>query len=136
MNRGRPGHPLLQGPIGYGEPCQAGDVILGFVFFCQSLMAHSQPPQPVLIQICDPSRVTRVFLLVPKLWLGVGDRMRTHVLNCFSRVRLCVTWWTVAPSFLCPWGSPGRNTGAGCGFLIHGIIPTQRLSPCLFCLLN
>ena len=26
---------------------------------------------------------------------------------------------------LCPWNSPGKNTGAGCHFLLQGIFPTQ-----------
>ena len=26
---------------------------------------------------------------------------------------------------LCPWDSPGKNTGAGCHFLLQGIFPTQ-----------
>ena len=30
---------------------------------------------------------------------------------------------------LCPWNSPGKNTGAGCHFLLQGIFPTQRLNP-------
>ena len=32
---------------------------------------------------------------------------------------------------LCPWNSPGRNTGMGCHFLLHGIFSTQRSNPCL-----
>ena len=30
---------------------------------------------------------------------------------------------------LCPWNSPGKNTGGGCHFLFQGIFPTQGLSP-------
>ena len=30
---------------------------------------------------------------------------------------------------LCPWDSPGKNTGVGCHFLPQGIFPTQRLNP-------
>ena len=26
---------------------------------------------------------------------------------------------------LCPWNFPGKNTGAGCHFLLQGIFPTQ-----------
>ena len=37
---------------------------------------------------------------------------------------------------LCPWDSPGNDTGVGCHFLLQGIFPTQGLSPCLFCLLR
>ena len=32
--------------------------------------------------------------------------------------RILVTPWTVA--LLCPWGSPGKNTGVGCHFLLGG----------------
>ena len=30
---------------------------------------------------------------------------------------------------LCPWDSPGKNTGVGCHFLLQGIFPTQGLNP-------
>ena len=30
---------------------------------------------------------------------------------------------------LCPWGSPGKNTGVGCHFLLQGIFLTQGLNP-------
>ena len=29
---------------------------------------------------------------------------------------------------LCPWDSPGRNTGMGCQALLQGIFPTQGLN--------
>ena len=32
---------------------------------------------------------------------------------------------------LCPWDSPGKNTGVGCHALLQGIFPTQRSNPCL-----
>ena len=33
------------------------------------------------------------------------------------------------PSWLlCPWDSPGKNTGVGCHFLLQGIFPTQGLN--------
>ena len=31
---------------------------------------------------------------------------------------------------LCPLNFPGNNTGAGCHFLLQGIVPTQGLNPC------
>ena len=35
---------------------------------------------------------------------------------------------------LCPWGSPGKNTGVGCHFLLPGNFPTQRSNPgVLYC---
>ena len=42
-----------------------------------------------------------------------------------SRIRLSATPWTVAHSLLCPWGSPDKNIGVGCHFLLQGIFPTQ-----------
>ena len=39
------------------------------------------------------------------------------------------TLWTVAWRLLCPWGSPGKNTGAGCHFLLQGIFLTQGSNP-------
>ena len=36
---------------------------------------------------------------------------------------------------LCPWDSPGKNTGVGCHALFQGIFPIQGSNPCLLCLL-
>ena len=36
-----------------------------------------------------------------------------------------MTPWTVDHQLLCPWGSPGKNTGVGSHFLLQGIFPTQ-----------
>ena len=33
--------------------------------------------------------------------------------------------------FLCPWDSPGKNTGVGCHFLLQGVFPTQGSNLCL-----
>ena len=35
----------------------------------------------------------------------------------------------VVPRFLCPWNSPGKNTGVGCHSLLQGIFLTQGLNP-------
>ena len=53
-----------------------------------------------------------------------------------SCVWLFATPWTVAARLLCPWDSPGKNTGVGCHFFLQGIFPTQKLNPCLLHLLN
>ena len=37
--------------------------------------------------------------------------------------------WTVAHRLLCPWDSPGKNTGVDCHSLLQGIFPTQGLNP-------
>ena len=46
-----------------------------------------------------------------------------------SRVRLFVIPWAVPPRLLCPWNSPGKNTGVGYHFLFQGIFPTQESDP-------
>ena len=38
--------------------------------------------------------------------------------------------------FLCPWDSPGDNTGVGCHALLQGIFQTQESNPHLLCLLH
>ena len=37
---------------------------------------------------------------------------------------------------LCPWDSPGKNTGMGCCCLLQEIVPNQGSNPRLFCLLH
>ena len=37
---------------------------------------------------------------------------------------------------LCPWHSPGKNTGVACHSLLHGIFLTQGSNPHLLCLLH
>ena len=46
-----------------------------------------------------------------------------------SCVQLSVTPRTVATRLLCPWDSPGRNTGVGCHFLLQRIFLTQGSNP-------
>ena len=41
------------------------------------------------------------------------------LLSRFSRVRLCATPQTAAHQAPHPWGSPGKNTGVGCHFLLQ-----------------
>ena len=45
----------------------------------------------------------------------------------------CLTLWdpiNCSPAmFLCPWDSPGKNTGVGYHSLLHGVFPTQGLKP-------
>ena len=48
-------------------------------------------------------------------------------LSHVSHVRLFVTLW-----LLCPWDSPGKNTGVGCHALHWGIFLNQRLNLSLY----
>ena len=52
-----------------------------------------------------------------------------------SHGRLFATPWTVSHELLCPWKSPGENTGVGGHSLLQGIFPTQRSNPHVLCLL-
>ena len=52
------------------------------------------------------------------------------VLSCFSHVRLFTTLWSTR--LLCPWNSPGNNSGVSCHAILQGIFPTQGSNPCLF----
>ena len=52
----------------------------------------------------------------------VSDSLQPHVLQ--------------PARLLCPWDSPGKNTGMGCHALLQGIFLTQGLNPCLLCLLH
>ena len=55
--------------------------------------------------------------------------MAVCVLSRFSHVPLSATPWTVAHQLLCPWDSPGKNTGVGCHALLQRIFPTQGSKP-------
>ena len=44
-------------------------------------------------------------------------------------MQLFVTSWTITCQLLCPWGSPAKNTGMGCHFLLQGVFLTQKLNP-------
>ena len=49
-----------------------------------------------------------------------------------SYLALCEPMDCTPPgSSLCPWDFPGKNTRAGCHFLLQGIFLTQRLNLCL-----
>ena len=67
------------------------------------------------------------WLLSPSIFRSLGFSMCACVLSHFSRVQLFVTLWTVVCQALCPWDSPGRNTGVSCHFLLQGIfLPLDR----------
>ena len=58
------------------------------------------------------------------------NKSHTHmgvwVLSRFSRVRLFATLWIVARQALCPWNSPGKNTGEA---LLQEVFLTQKWNP-------
>ena len=49
----------------------------------------------------------------------------------------CLQPYGLSPTrLLCPWDSPGKNTGVGCHALLQGTFPTQGLDPSLLGLLH
>ena len=61
----------------------------------------------------------------------------TDNVQSLSRVQHFATPWTKgACQALLPMGFSGKNTGAGCHFLLQGIFPTQGSNPCPLLLLH
>ena len=58
------------------------------------------------------------------------------VLNQFSHVQFLESLRIVARRLLCPWDSPGKNTGVGCHTLLQGIFLILGSNARLFCLLH
>ena len=55
--------------------------------------------------------------------------MLEKVLVAQSCLTLCdPMYWMEPAGLLCPWDSPGKNTGVGCHFLVQGIFLTQGLN--------
>ena len=63
-------------------------------------------------------------------------RLFTSCFIRFSHVRLFAAPWTGTSRLLCPWDSPGKNTGVGYHVLLRRIFPTQGSSSHLSCLLH
>ena len=49
--------------------------------------------------------------------------------SCSVMFNSFATPWTQPASLLCPWDSPGKNTGVVCHFLLQRIFPTQGSNP-------
>ena len=72
------------------------------------------------------------------MWPHIGIQLekkglfKTHEKACechFSRVQLFVTLRLQPTRFLCPWDSPGKNTGVGFHALLAGLFPSQGIKP-------
>ena len=84
--------------------------------WCGLVMNSSSLPTPFRLHPCSFLYVTRVCVCV-----CVCVSHSVSVMPC----RLFVILWTVAARLLCPWSSPGKNTGVGCHFLLQGIFLTR-----------
>ena len=69
-----------------------------------------------------------------------GSFYKLVVASCFCRCSVMSnSSWLHGPypaRLLCPWDSPGKNTGVGCRDLLQGIFPTQGWKLGLLCLLH
>ena len=75
------------------------------------------------------------FFFLQRIW-KVNSGLESESICC-SLVFASLQPHGLQPSrLLCPWDSPGKNTGAGCHALLQGIFPTQGSNPTLLCLLN
>ena len=86
--------------------------------------------------------------LSPRAGGSEVNLVRSYVLSRFSRCpTLCDPMDNSPPGssvhgvypparLLCPWDSPGENTGVGCHALPQGIFPTQGSNLPLLCLLH
>ena len=70
----------------------------------------------------------------PTLWMINGSCVCATSLQL--RPTLCDPLDHSPSGALCPWDSPGKNTGVGCHVLLKGIFLTQGSNPCLLCLLH
>ena len=76
------------------------------------------------------------------VWLPVWELGSSplQLLRAWVRLmslHLCPTLWPHGlelSRLLCPWDSPGKNTGVGCHALLQEILPTQGPKQCLLCL--
>ena len=64
---------------------------------------------------------------IRKRTLNISRKVKCESITV-SHVQLFLTPWTGAYQLLCPWNSPGQNTGVSCHFLLHGIVSTQGLN--------
>ena len=55
--------------------------------------------------------------------------MHACMLSLFSRVQLFVRLWMQPTRLLCPWDSPGKNTGVGCHAFLQGDLPNPGIKP-------
>ena len=76
---------------------------------------------PISHEVIGPNAIIIVFLMLsfkPAFSLSSFTFFKRFfvcaVLSAFSRVWLFKTIWTVANRLLCPWDSPGKNTGVHC----------------------
>ena len=109
---------------------------------CQNYSTLSEPvPERPLktsgkINGIQPKR----WLLNESAWILLNQLKKTKLLvdrdHLCAHAKLLQLCPTLCDRLLCPWDSPGKNTGVACHALLHGIFPTHGSNPHLLCLLH
>ena len=102
-------------------------VLVGFYLFTLQPLIFLQVHMAVMHDSYEQSAS-----YVPGIVLSSGAELfkkQLFVLQCVlvaqSSPTLCNTMELQPARLLCPWNSPGKNTGVGCQALLQGIYPTQ-----------
>ena len=74
--------------------------------------------------ICFSKRIQ----LLCAFWLKNLVNLYLELLFIVLVAQLCLT---LCDPLVCPWNSPGKNTGVDCHFLLQRIFTTQRSNQCL-----
>ena len=101
-------------------------------FFSYLLYSNNQDRHLILPTVLPNRYHFPVLLMRQQTQLGWILCLLTCLLvvKSLSRIQPFVTPWSVAHQ-ACPWDFPGKNTGAGCHFLLQGIFVTWGSNPWL-----
>ena len=87
------------------------------------------------------SYCVKEYVRVMKSWAGIRIKQKEYGTLLGWRMWACnvglyccsvtLLYPTLCDPMDCPWGSPGKNTGVVCHFLLQGIFPDQGLKLCL-----
>ena len=106
--------------------CEVFIVWFSIFFWIAKFTGFSHPLQSVVKFLFINSRIKVVWLLS-----RLRRKISTTCVYVLSRVWLFTTPWTVAHRLLCPWDSPGKNTGEGYHALLQGTFLPQGSNLCL-----
>ena len=120
--------------------------ITSSLLFPSAIFQHRHTPMCLLISKHGDHLFQRVWKRKRKL-LRMKEYLPTYLVKIafsaykvkvksLSPVQLCNTMDCSLPGFLCPWASPGRNTGVACHALLQGIFLTQISNVYLISLLH
>ena len=85
-------------------------------------------------EISEPGKGPFIYISHWTVWEKKTEGLKLPVRCEMERVSCSVLSESLRPHglqptrLLCPWESPGKNTGVGCRALLHGTFPTQGLN--------